>query len=91
MAHRHGRMDEGLHVCVVRFSGCFGAVWIPGMLIKLVSEGGRSAVLWTLHPLGMALFGWGLVRFGQWLGRNEEIALREWLRDALSGVITNEK
>ena len=70
------------------FLAIFSVVWIPGMLVKF-SEGDQDAVWWSLHPVGMALFGWGLIRFGQWLGRNEELALREWLRDTLSGVITN--
>jgi hypothetical protein len=64
------------------------AVWIPASLFNWVSgRAGPETLWWTLHPVGMALFGWGLVRFGRWLGRNEEIALREWLRDTLSGVV----
>ena len=70
------------------FLALFSLIWIPGVLLKVLSgECGPETLWWTLPPVGMALFGLGLLRFGRWLGRNEEAALREWLRDTLSGAI----
>jgi hypothetical protein len=68
------------------FVGVMGVVSVPGLVARFIGAGDREAFWSSLHLVGMALLGWALVRFGRWLGRNEEVALQEWLRDLLSGV-----
>jgi ABC-type transport system involved in cytochrome c biogenesis permease subunit len=59
-------------------AGAVVAVWVS-----------RLRDPWAVLPVGMFVFGIGLVMFGRWLARNEEARLREMLAGVLEarGVI----
>jgi len=75
------------------FVKVFMIVWFSFLgvfaLIMLISAFARradvqgSAVLGLMMPAGMAAFGVALVKFGKWLGRNEETAIIAFLKSTL--------
>jgi hypothetical protein len=56
------------------------------MLITVIAgraEAQRTAALGLVIPAGMAAFGVALIKFGRWLGRNEETAIIAFLKSTL--------
>ncbi len=63
----------------------FLALFTVLMLVLLIAQptNPKGTPLLLLAPLGMALFGVALVKFGRWLGRNEESAILQFLKNTL--------
>lgn len=81
----HFRMHRLVHVFLFLWFG--GLLAMAGLLLFLPASawgsGQRPPMLAVLGPVVMGLLGFGLVRFGQWLGRGQAESLRRFLSQEL--------
>ena len=64
------------------FLGLFSVIMLSTVIAGRADVQGSTA-LGLLIPAGMAAFGIALIKFGRWLGRNEETAIIAFLKSTL--------